>query len=74
MSPAKKKKGKRPHVIGSIKAKHIPTLKAHPEIELLPMPEAPPEPEHLPEMEEEHIVVAVPKSAWERFMVWWDGV
>jgi hypothetical protein len=69
-----KKKSARPkiHVIGKIKPEHVPVVAALPVIEkwpeLLPPLETDEpgmEPEQIPE--EEHVLAAVPVSAWKKF-------
>jgi hypothetical protein len=65
---AKQTKKMKAHIVGTIKPEHVPTfvtkLSEFPLIEPLPPSNLPVEPtETLPE---DHLVVAVPKSAWEK--------
>ena len=67
----KKHKHKKPHVLGVIKGRHIATIKVHPAIQPLVLTEESPAHDFLPE--EEHVVVAVPKSTWSKIVDWLNG-
>lgn len=62
---AKFKMQMKPHVIGKIGHEHLEEIKKHPKVEPLEPPSEVKEAE--PPVEEEHVVIAIPKSAWQKF-------
>jgi hypothetical protein len=72
---AKKKKQKQKihhRVIGKIKREHIEQIAALPIVAPEPMTQVSAESNDAAEIlnEPEHILVAVPKSAWDKFLAW----
>jgi hypothetical protein len=65
-----KKKTRKHRILGTIKAEHVPILAEHPHLEPLPTPEVAPPP--IEETKEDHVVVAIPETLWQRVQHWFD--
>jgi hypothetical protein len=68
----KLKRHKKAHIVGTVQPEHVPALVAqlqeHPLIDPNPPQPAEIPTEHVEPVAEEHVVVAVPKSMWDKIV------